>query len=160
MAERVIEPDRSDTPLRATSDGLVMPGRVTTAGPRQLGTETNVVRGTPVFFDTPSIKSPMREPRTGVDRGAILRGATGLGGGLNERPVAPIRAYPGDDPLSILSDLYLRTFGAYDSQAFEPSYSVVPQVLEEGSSGSQIGLILLVLVGAGAAVYYFYFHRR
>lgn len=96
---------------------------------------------------------------TPEERARLFPPTPGSGGPVVGEDRGPVRFYPGEGPLDILSDLFLRTFGGYESNAVEPSYSVVPQVLDSGGGSSRIGLILLVLVGAGAGIYYFYFRR-
>lgn len=68
-----------------------------------------------------------------------------------------IRRYPGNDPFSVLADIYSSLFGGDNPQAGTTQYSVVPQTVG-GSSGNSL-LILLILAGAGFAIYWFYFRK-
>lgn len=88
-----------------------------------------------------------------------------LGGGGNQvGPVPedkePKRFYPGNDALSLLSDLFLRTFGGDTSTASPAQYSVVPQVVSPGSKGNSSIILLFVLGAAGFGIYWFYFRKK
>lgn len=69
-----------------------------------------------------------------------------------------IRRYPGNDPFSVLADIYSSMFGGDNPQAGTTQYSVVPQTVG-GSSGNGL-TILLILAAAGFAIYWFYFRKR
>lgn len=74
-------------------------------------------------------------------------------------PTTGQRFYPGDDPFSVLADLYLRAFGADNPQSGTTQYSVVPTEVGGGGGGSSL-LMLVVLAAAGFGIYWFYFRKK
>lgn len=72
--------------------------------------------------------------------------------------VAPTRLYPGNDPFSVLADIYSSLFGGDNPQAGTTQYSVVPQTV--GGGGGNTAQIFLLLALAGVAVWWFYFRKK
>lgn len=72
--------------------------------------------------------------------------------------VAPTRLYPGNDPFSVLADIYSSLFGGDNPQAGTTQYSVVPQTV--GGGGGNAVQIFLLLALAGVAVWWFYFRKK
>ncbi len=72
--------------------------------------------------------------------------------------IEAVRRYPGNDPFSVLADIYSSMFGGDGPQAGTTQYSVVPQTVG-GSSGNTF-LIILILAAAGFGIYWFYFRKR
>ena len=134
-----------ETPSSGDSSRWIAPVRESTAlirqGPRDYSSDPYVAEptGLPTWAVGPLGGSSAADPGTGVS-------ATGQ------------RYYPGDDPFSVMADLFLRAFGADNPQAGEQQYSVVPQ--EVGGGGGNSILMLLILAGAGFAIYWFYFRKK
>lgn len=107
------------------------------------------------------VRAPL-SPRTfGAELGTANDAALATGSGavitaaVGATPLAPFRRYPGNDPFSVLADIYSGFFGADQAQTGTTQYSVVPQTV--GGSSSNSLLLLLVLAGAGVAIWWFYF---
>lgn len=141
VTDRTIEPPRD--PIVRTGDGMAVSGQA----------------------DSNRWLSPVRAalaPRTfGAELGTVNDAALAAGSGavitsaVGSTPLAPFRRYPGNDPFSVLADIYSGFFGADQAQTGTTQYSVVPQTVGGGNSNSL--LLLLVLAGAGFAIWWFYF---
>lgn len=89
---------------------------------------------------------------TSGDNGAAIIPSVG------SSAVAPIRRYTGNDPFSVLADIYSSLFGGDNPQAGTTQYSVVPQTV--GGGGGNTAQIFLLLALAGVAVWWFYFRKK
>lgn len=150
-ADRTLAPPRPAMESRGFSPGVLTDRSLPSVRPsidRQIGTRgvTDYVPGNP----NPII--PDVKPGTGFPNPFNQPQPTTNGDGGK-----PTRYYEGNDPFSVLSDLYLRAFGSDESRQGTTQYSVVPQEIGGSSGGSSVFLILLVLVGAGFGIWYFYF---
>lgn len=70
----------------------------------------------------------------------------------------PQRRYEGDDPFSVLADLYASIFGGDNATAGTTQFSVVPQTVGGGSGNT--AMILIVLALAGVGIWWFYFRKQ
>ncbi len=69
----------------------------------------------------------------------------------------PQRRYEGNDPFSVLADIFSSVFSGDNATQGETQFSVVPQTVSSGGGNSL--LIVVVLGLAGVGIWWFYFRK-
>lgn len=69
----------------------------------------------------------------------------------------PQRKYEGNDPFSVLADIFSSVFAGDNATQGETQFSVVPQTVSSGGGNSL--LIVAVLGLAGIGIWWFYFRK-